>query len=139
MNRRMGGFVRKSYQRGIIRDLELDWGVSQDEYEVDEESRELVQNELDLPVLYRPVEYCLPNKNCHVRVKVWSTDPNTKKIIRRAFKQLEDAPNFDKIFRKKNAIKAKRVKRKHKTKYEYVVQILFNDDYLKDVPGLGIF
>lgn len=81
---------------------------------------------LSLDTVTRPKRYCLPNRNCAVRVIVTSPKFIRKVIIEKAVQKLRNAPSFSDIF--STAQKAYQIRQK--TDNKYVVTVKFKESYL---------
>lgn len=83
-------------------------------------------------VVGRPARYCLPNRNCVVRIIVTtdSSNPVRKQVIRRALLALRKKPGFRDVFDRSSgrSFRTRRV-----SKFKYVVIIKFLDEYLDKV------
>lgn len=90
-------------------------------------NNEIKESDGSLLAVSRPVRYCLPNRNCAVRVIVTSPVFIEKLIIQRAANKLRNSPNFSQIF--KTSRTSLQIRRK-KNGNKYVVVAEFKDSYL---------
>lgn len=81
---------------------------------------------LSVVTVSRPLRYCLPNRNCAVRVIITSEITLRKFLIQKAVARLREAPQFFDVF--KNTRKSYKIIRKPFN--VNVVVVRFNDNYL---------